>query len=406
MSDGNAGPMHARAGGLPGAPMRRRRWRTSVLLGVALTLGALAAPDESPVADAAQRADLDAVRSLVREGADVNAAQPDGMTALHWAALNDDAAIVRLLVNAGADLASTTRLGGYTALHLAARGGLAGPVAALLEGGSDPSSVSETGVAPLHFAAESGDVASVRALLEHGADVDQRDGHGERTPLMFATARGRIEAMRALLAAGADVTIATRVVDYAELAREDQVERRQRARMMAAARGEDPEPAQGGRGQGGRQPGAPAAERPDTARPDVARPDTARPSADPPLPASADPDSPTRLLIPSPGQETEPEGKKEPERAAPAPLSYSDLVGRQGGMTALHYAARDGRAEEAMLLLEAGADVNAVTGGDRSTPLLVAVINGNYDLAIELLARGADPNLVSEDGAGPLFAAV
>ena len=43
-------------------------------------------------------------------------------------------------------------------------------------------------------------------------------------------------------------------------------------------------------------------------------------------------------------------------------------------------------------------------GGDQSSPLLVAVINGNYDLAMELLAMGADPNLASEDGVAPLYA--
>jgi ankyrin repeat protein len=94
------------------------------------------------------------------------------------------------------------------------------------------------------------------------------------------------------------------------------------------------------------------------------------------------------------------EGTKSEE---PAPLSYSDLVGKQGGMTALHYAARDGRMEAAGLLLEAGAPINLQTPGDLSTPLVVAAINGNYDLAMMLLERGADPNLASEDGAAPLY---
>ena len=57
-------------------------------------------------------------------------------------------------------------------------------------------------------------------------------------------------------------------------------------------------------------------------------------------------------------------------------------------------------------LLDAGADINQVTAGDHTSPLLIAVINGNYDLALELLKRGADPNLASEDGAAPLFATI
>ena len=76
----------------------------------------------------------------------------------------------------------------------------------------------------------------------------------------------------------------------------------------------------------------------------------------------------------------------------------------QGGFTALHYAAREGHRSTAALLVDGGTDVNRPTAGDQSTPMLVAVINGNYDLARDFLEGGADPNLVSDDGAGPLFA--
>jgi ankyrin repeat protein len=70
----------------------------------------------------------------------------------------------------------------------------------------------------------------------------------------------------------------------------------------------------------------------------------------------------------------------------------------------VHYAARDGRLEGLKMLLEHGADIDQRTKGDQSTPLLVATINGNYDLAMYLLEQGADPNLASEDGAAPLYA--
>src|SRR5690606_29529284 len=63
-----------------------------------------------------------------------------------------------------------------------------------------------------------------------------------------------------------------------------------------------------------------------------------------------------------------------------------------------------GHMETARMLLDEGADIDQPSGGDHSSPLLVAVINGNYDLARMLLERGADPNVVSDDGAGPLFA--
>jgi ankyrin repeat protein len=85
------------------------------------------------------------------------------------------------------------------------------------------------------------------------------------------------------------------------------------------------------------------------------------------------------------------------------PLSATEQIGRQGGFTALHYAARDGYADAALRLVDAGIDVNLPSAGDRSAPMLVAIINGNFDLAKALLDRGADPNLASDDGAAPLF---
>lgn len=374
--------------------MRRLRARNVGLFGVLLFMGALALPPESPVADAAERGDLEAVRALVRNGADVNAAQADGMTALHWAALNRDPRMTSVLLYAGAHPQATTRLGGYTAAHLAARRGFADVLRTLLDGGAEATAVTETGVSPIHLAAEGGDVETVQVLLDRGASVDVRDAHSDRTPLMFATALGRLEVMRALLEAGADPSLQTRVVDYTELTKEDAVERRQRQRVMAAIQGEEP-PTQ----SGGRQAAAPArvgAEKPE--RPDS----TKAAAAERHEPANVDPDRPTTVVLP------QPDANKggAPATPEPRPLGYSDLVGRQGGMTALHYAARDGRIEEAALLVQAGADVNAVTGGDHSTPLLVSVINGNYDLAMDLLDRGADPNILSEDGAGPLFATV
>ena len=53
---------------------------------------------ESPVADAAARGDREAVKSLLKQAADVNAAQGDGMTALHWAAMNGDVELAQMLI--------------------------------------------------------------------------------------------------------------------------------------------------------------------------------------------------------------------------------------------------------------------------------------------------------------------
>src|SRR4051812_8232322 len=82
-----------------------------------------AAPSNSPVADAAMRGDRQAVRALLQQGADVNAAQGDGMTALHHAAERGDAELTAMLLYAGANVSATTRIGQYTPLHVASEGG-------------------------------------------------------------------------------------------------------------------------------------------------------------------------------------------------------------------------------------------------------------------------------------------
>ena len=88
----------------------------------------------SPVADAAMRGDAAAVKALLKQGADVSAAQGDGMTALHWAAERGDAELAELLVYAGANVAAVTRIGQYTPLHLAARAGSAAVARVLHQG--------------------------------------------------------------------------------------------------------------------------------------------------------------------------------------------------------------------------------------------------------------------------------
>src|SRR5471032_464735 len=101
------------------------------------------------VADAAMQGNRDAVRSLLKQAADVNAAQGDGMTALHWAAMKDDAELVQTLLFAGANVKATTRLGSYTPLILAARNGNATVMAPLLKSGADVNGPTSNGTTPL-----------------------------------------------------------------------------------------------------------------------------------------------------------------------------------------------------------------------------------------------------------------
>lgn len=345
-------------------------------------------PIESPVADAAESGDIEAVRTLLRSGADANTAQPDGMTALHWAAARNDLEIARTLLYAGATVRATTRLGGYTPLHLASRAGNTEAAALLLEAGADPDAVTTTGVTAMHFAADADAFGVVEALAAHGADVNARDTFAERTPLMFAAVRGADASVRALLGAGADPSLVTRVKDYETVDRELRAEQRQRARVRAAA--EEPEESE-------QQPEAPGAQPQTPAQQQT--PPGARPQA---APATAQPATPGQPAA-NPEEVAEVPSEPPPEPPVKA-LTSAQQIGKQGGFGALHYAAREGHRSTASLLLDSGADLNQPTGGDQSTPMLVSVINGNYDLARDLLERGADPNLVSDDGAGPLFA--
>ena len=98
-----------------------------VWLGAVLCAVAVHASATSPVADAAEKMDHAAIRALVNEHADVNAAQVDGMTALHWAAYHDDREVAELLVKAGANVKAASRYG-VTPLSLACTNGNAAVV--------------------------------------------------------------------------------------------------------------------------------------------------------------------------------------------------------------------------------------------------------------------------------------
>src|SRR5688500_11804583 len=165
---------------------------------------------EAPVADAAMRRDVEQVRTLLKQGADVNAPQGDGMTALHWAAEHGDAALAEMLIYAGARLTPVTRIGAYTPLHLAGKAGSAAVATVLIKAGADPNTRTASGAAPLHFAAASGNAATVAALLEHGADANARESEWGQTPLVFAAAHNRADAIRTLLQRGADAALTTK----------------------------------------------------------------------------------------------------------------------------------------------------------------------------------------------------
>jgi ankyrin repeat protein len=350
--------------------MRNRLSRN--LLGAFLVAGLLAAvsaPD-APLADAAMRGDLERVRALIKAGADVNLAQGDGMTGLHWAAELGDVEMARMLMAAGANVEAVTRIGGIRPLHLAAENGQAAVARALLEAGADArAGRAVTGTTPLHFAARAGSVETIRVLMEHGADVDARELEWEQTPLMFAAEQNRVAAIKVLIEAGADPSLTSKVVEMARRAERDRKAQQIRADVMAAFRARAPDPV--------------------TWVPDAAQVQAAARAA-----AEHDelPAGPVQRID---WEKVQMEGRG---------LGFPDLVGYQGGLTALLHAVREGNRDAVMALLDGGADVNEPSAGDLTPPLLMAMINGHFDLGLELLARGADPRGASDAGATPLFA--
>lgn len=164
----------------------------------------LSAAGETRVAAAVAAGDVATLRALVREGADVNAPEPDGTTALHRAAERDDVVMARMLIAARARAAAANRFGA-TSLALAAVNGSARMIELLLEAGADPNSALPGGETALMTAARTGRVEALDALLARGADVNARERVRGQTALMWAAAEGNAAAVTRLLMAGADL---------------------------------------------------------------------------------------------------------------------------------------------------------------------------------------------------------
>ena len=338
-----------------------------VLVGVML-VGAIL--PESPVADAAMIGDLEAVGELLEEGADVNLAQGDGMTALHWAAEVGDAKMVGMLLDAGANMEGVTRIGDYTPLHIASEAGHGEVVRALLEAGADVEAKRAfAGTTSLHLAAASGSVSSIAALVSFGADIDAREDEWGQTPLIFAASRNRVEAVKALLSKGADPSLTTRVLQLSRRAEQDALARDARREAMNAMREASADPTTW-----------------------VPEPEEVRAA----VAASSEFDVlEVDEVTHVDWHAVQLDGQR---------LRFPDLVGYQGGLTALLHAIREGHEESVIALLEGGADINQQSAGDRVTPLLMALINGYFDLGMELFRMGADPALASDAGTTPLYA--
>ena len=422
---------------------------------VRLAAGATRATNASPaVAEAAREGNLERVRALLAQRNDVNMPLGDGMTALHWAAERGDAAMTTALLKAGAKVTPTTRNGGYTPLHIAARSGNGAVVQALLAAGASHAVLTTTGVTALHLAAQSGDVASVNALIAKKADVNVREATWGQTPLMFAAASDRSGAVAALLKAGATSSLKTNTLNLTEETARQQAAARKRNEMLFAAL--PPAVRDSAMKAIAKQEAEQAALRrqfgigvevvaADTAKKNSgttdARTAEARPAGSataaagtgtaPVRPPAAKPDSgkpkigliapPVNTLTAKQIEEAILAGRamyekkdvdKTVEQVVPRDTTngfnagYEATVGSMGGLTALHHAVRQGNIAATLALLDGGANINDVSATDSVTPLLHATINGHFDLAMQLVKRGADVKLTSIHGLSPLYAAI
>lgn len=292
--------------------------------------------------------DRSAVRLLLQKKTDVNAPQPDGATALQWAAYRDDLELADLLIAAGANPKIPNREGA-TALQLASLRGSAAMIEKLLNAGAPVNERGVNGEIPIMFAARSGNLDALNLLIKRGADVNAKESLRGTTALMWAVEQKHTDAVNLLIEHGADVGVASSPDSKGGTAylaptveQREQQEQFIRQRRALAAKEASKDPAK-----------------------DLAASDAA---------------------------------------AAAAAFGVTKNT-KGGGLTPLVLAAREDCIECAKLLVAARASVNQTTRYGW-TPLLTAVQNRHYQLAAFLLEHGADPNIANNGGWTPLYIAV
>jgi ankyrin repeat protein len=386
-------------------------------------------PSREPlVADAAMKGDAAAIKKLISSGADVDIPQNDGMTALHWAADRGDTAAVAALLSAKADVKARTVNGGYTPLMLAARAGNAAVVKQLLAAGADAKAVSGAGGTALHFAAEAGSAEAVNALVAKGADVNAEEPVWGQTPLIFAAEADRPAAIAALLKAGANPNIHTKVVNVSEQTAREQAAARKRdsvlisfeppARRDSADADFKKQQAQAASRLQQRQGTGPNGAL--TAQDSAVLTGRAGGGAGQNVLARNATRAPRGPFTAAQYQAAIDSGRAVylSQSAAKGPVreevdtlnggvaGFLNSVGGVGGLSALHHAVRQGNVEAVKALLAAGANINDTTDTDGTTPLLEATINGQFDVALLLIDKGADVNRVAKTGFTPLYATI
>ena len=352
------------------------------LLAASGSAAAAGADDDLRVVEAAERQDWAEVRALVDVGTDVTATQPDGATALHWAAHWNDGETAARLIAAGADVDAENDLG-IPPLWIALDSANVGVALRLIDAGADPNARLTTGETMLMTAAQHGLGTIVARLLERGADPRLAEHERGQTALMWAAAGGHADVARRLLESGGGVRARTTGRFTA---------------LMFAARAGDLETV-----QLLLEAGAELEAR-------------AIDGSTPLLVASRSTDALAGIdwrIIPYAS------GHEETafyliERGAN--VTAADRLGR----TALHAAVETNRPRLAAALIEAGADVDArftnpvaALRGDYisrrpfkgATPFWLAARAANLDMMQVLLNAGADPFLANAFGTTPLMVA-
>lgn len=284
-------------------------------LGVAAPLIAATGDDQALLA-AAREGNAAAIAQQLRAGADANTAEADGTRPLHYAAERGDARSVQLLLTARADPRATTELKA-TPLQQGCYSGNAEVVTQLVKAGADVNARDVAGETMLMACARGGSPEALRVLLRAGAELEAKDDNFGQTALIFAARAGNEAAVRELIKAGANVMARTQV-------------------------------------------------------------------------------GPTPPFRPNGG--TQGKGvEKAPKRGMRAAIA--------GGKTALHYAARDGHLSTVKVLLDAGAVLEDRDPND-ITPLIYAASNDRVEVARLLIERGANVNAIDWYGRSPLWCAV
>src|SRR5262245_38946115 len=343
------------------------------------------AAGRSDVADAVMNGDRARLRTLLQQKADVNAAQVDGATALHWAVYRDDAEAARLLISAAAKVDAANREG-ITPLFMAYLYGNVELIHMLVNAGSETKQKGPHGETMLMLAARNGSAESIKVLLQAGAEVNAREPVRGTTALMWAVEQRHPEAVKALLDGGADHRSKSGPAGLprnyiAPKVNTANVESAMKRWSEAVKNGRTYEQQLAFEEANGKR-----VQRllPDFSKDDL--PTIAKFVAQ--AVAFADLDTVLDFIRPqviAAGKDVEELERLVQQQIAEADAAGNNadvvvagLVGRGGGgLTALVFAAREGDLESAKLLIAAGADVNQTTEYGW-TPLLTATNNRHY----------------------------